>query len=321
MRFRNFVILLFFSAFTISELPAQPPAPSHYGAPHPEAPAQLADYQELIGRCHCKSIRRNQDGNWPDTVNAVWQFKYVLGGWAVQDETWKDDGTYTSSLRQYNSDSAEWVVTYFSSSSPTPPPHWTGGRKGDKMVLYRPQKSPNGLDGFNRLTFYDISEQGFKWIGEWVSQDESFSFPFWKIFCEKIKTPETNLSWLQGQWKNDKNGAIEEWTAAGENVFKGQAYKPATNHKKQILEELMLYKSGENWYYTPDVAHNAYPVPFKLMESTPEKLVFVNKTHDYPKQIVYERKGEGKLLVWIADLNEEGKAVNKRDFNFSKIQK
>jgi hypothetical protein len=54
------------------------------------------------------------------------------------------------------------------------------------MTLYKPQKATNGFDGYSRLTFYDISDSGYKWRGEWVSEDESVVFPFWKIDCKKL---------------------------------------------------------------------------------------------------------------------------------------
>ena len=42
------------------------------------------------------------------------------------------------------------------------------------------------MDGFSRLTFYDITDKGFKWIGEWVDPTEKVTFPF--IVEEKEKT-------------------------------------------------------------------------------------------------------------------------------------
>ena len=51
-----------------------------------------------------------------------------------------------------------------------------------------PQKAPNGMDGFSRLTFYDINDDGFKWIGEWVDEAGQITYPFWKIDCTKRKS-------------------------------------------------------------------------------------------------------------------------------------
>jgi hypothetical protein len=62
---------------------------------------------------------------------------------------------------------------------------WEGNRTGNKIILYREQAAPNGLEGFYKLTFFDITNKGYHWLGEWVDKQESFSYPTWKIFCKK----------------------------------------------------------------------------------------------------------------------------------------
>jgi hypothetical protein len=156
-----------------------------YGTINPLAPKMLADFDPLIGKCNCKSISKNQEGFWADTVDMTWTFKYIMDGMAVQDETIKEDGRHSGSIRQYNPDSSKWYVHYYSTSAaPQNLPTWEGEKteNGD-IVLYNEQKAPNGTEGFYRLTFSNISEHGYDWIGEWVNTAETFSFPTWKIFC------------------------------------------------------------------------------------------------------------------------------------------
>ena len=157
-----------------------------YGKPHPEAPQQIKDFQPMIGKCNCKSTSRNPDGSWAETVDMIWTFKYIMNGKAVQDETLKTDGKHSGSIRQFIADSSKWYVHYYSSNFPTTTlPEWEGKKEDDKIVLYRPQKAPNGMEGFSRLTFYDMSKTGYKWIGEWVDTTEKFIYPTWKIECVK----------------------------------------------------------------------------------------------------------------------------------------
>lgn len=159
-----------------------------YGAYNPEAPEQLKDFEPMIGSSLCESIQRNPDGAWQDTMQVIWEFKYIFDGKAVQDISWKEDGTHSSSIRQFNADSSKWAVTYFSSANANfNPSTWYGGKtENGNIVLSRPQKAPgSGRDGTNRLTFYHISEESFDWIGEWVSEDESIVYPFWKMACIK----------------------------------------------------------------------------------------------------------------------------------------
>ncbi|MCF7561104.1 hypothetical protein L3X39_10695 [Sabulilitoribacter multivorans] len=140
----------------------------------------------MIGECHCKSTARKQDGTWAGEIDMIWRFKYIMNGMAVQDETLKADGGHSGSIRQFNADSSKWYVHYYSSKGiPKILPAWEGEKKEDKIVLYREQKAPNGMDGSYRLTFYDMSETGYKWIGEWVDKSETVVYPTWKINCTR----------------------------------------------------------------------------------------------------------------------------------------
>ncbi|MCA6074256.1 hypothetical protein [Fulvivirga sedimenti] len=157
-----------------------------YGMIHPDAPIQTADFAPMLGVNTCISVVRNPDGTWQDSLKMIWTFKYIMNGSAVQDEVFSENNRYAGSIRKYNSDSAKWFVTYYSSASLPPYPHWTGNKQenGD-IVLHRPQPSPQGQAGDSRLTFYEIGENSFNWIGEWVSENGSVIYPFWKIFCKR----------------------------------------------------------------------------------------------------------------------------------------
>lgn len=149
------------------------------------APQEITDYAPMIGQCKCQSIRRSPDGTWTTPVSMLWTFEYIMNGTAIQDKTLKADGKHSGSIRQYDPDSARWNVHYYSNNSPggSPLSYWTGKKEKDKIVLYKPQKSSTGLEGFSRLTFYEYTEKGYQWIGEWVNTDETIVYPFWKIEC------------------------------------------------------------------------------------------------------------------------------------------
>lgn len=157
-----------------------------YGQPNPEASEQIKDFAPMIGKCDCKSVTRKQDGSWAEAVDMVWTFKYIMNGKAVQDETLKADGAHSGSIRQFIADSSRWFVHYYSSNSPsTVLSVWEGNKKDGKITLYRDQKAPNGMEGYFRLTFYDMSKTGYKWIGEWVDKTEKIVYPTWKIDCTR----------------------------------------------------------------------------------------------------------------------------------------
>lgn len=145
----------------------------------------LDDFSDMIGTCNCKSKRKGSDGNWLEAVDATWTFKYIMDGKGVQDNFSLANGLSGGSIRQYNEKEKSWYVHYYASNSPTPTlQSWAGEKtKENNIVLYSPQKSPDGEDGFYKLSFYDISKNGYKWKGEWVNKDESKINAFWTIEC------------------------------------------------------------------------------------------------------------------------------------------
>jgi len=182
-------ILLSFASFAQFEYDASAEFP--YGKPNPAAPKQITDYEPMIGECDCISTSRNPDQTWAEPVAMKWRFKYILNGMGVQDETLKEDGRHSGSIRQFIADSSRWYVHYYSSAGPsTVLSVWEGNKTEDNtIVLYKEQKAPNGTDGYFRLSFYDISKSGYKWIGEWINMDKTITFPTWKIECTR-KDPE-----------------------------------------------------------------------------------------------------------------------------------
>ncbi|MEP1032738.1 hypothetical protein [Ekhidna sp.] len=185
------ILTLLFSILATVNLFAQyeyePSNSNPFGKINPDAPKQTADYAPLIGTCKCKSVARVNQNTWADTVMMEWTFKYIMNGMAVQDETLKEDGAHSGSIRQYNADSARWYVHYYSSSTPTPILSAWGGNivENGNMVLYRDQKAPNGLEGYYRITFSKMTTEGFNWVGEWVNVDETIVYPTWRIYCRK----------------------------------------------------------------------------------------------------------------------------------------
>ncbi|NNF85661.1 MAG: DUF4440 domain-containing protein, partial [Winogradskyella sp.] len=132
-------------------------------------------------------------------IDMTWEWKYIMNGMAVQDETLKADGKHSGSIRQFIADSSRWYVHYYASGSPSSTlPTWEGNKKeNNNIVLYRDQKAPNSMDGFYRLTFYDINDNGYKWIGEWVDKSEQVVYPTWKIDCKKQTSTNNNLDTIK----------------------------------------------------------------------------------------------------------------------------
>ena len=159
-----------------------------YGTAYEGAPPEFMDWEPLIGTCQCRSVQRNADGSWKDTIDMTWVWKYILEGKAVQDYSLKSDGFHSTSIRQYNPDSSQWYVTFFGTASPSATPGtWKGGKIDEDIVLKKPQKAPNGMEGFYKITFSNITGKGFNWLGEWVDATGNIHYPTWKILCKKLE--------------------------------------------------------------------------------------------------------------------------------------
>ncbi len=181
------VIILLLSNIALAQFEYDASEAHPFGLPNPKAPKQIKDYEKLIGLCDCTSQSLNKDQTWADPVSMTWRFEYILNGMAIQDKTLKEDGRHSGSIRQYNVDSARWYVHYFTAPVPSAKlSTWEGNtQENGNIVLYKPSTAPNGTEGFFRLTFSEISSDGFNWIGEWVDQSETVVFPTWKIKCKK----------------------------------------------------------------------------------------------------------------------------------------
>ncbi|WP_223789850.1 hypothetical protein [Marinicella meishanensis] len=189
MKFDHMVgLLLGFAASTeVVEYPYAVGPQQPHGQLNPAAPKQLADFQPMIGSASCESVVRVDQQTWAEPVAMTWVFQYIMNGMAVQDITLKADGGHSGSIRQYDVANEQWNIHYFSTSTPTPQlPVWTGGKAGERLVFWREQAAPNGMSGHYRLTFYDMTASGYRWIGEWVSEDLSITYPTWKINCKKV---------------------------------------------------------------------------------------------------------------------------------------
>ena len=253
----KFIVLLVVSVTSIS-LGAQSnytfePSTEHpFGLPNPEASEQIIDWAPLIGESTCSSISRNADQSWAEPVEMTWRFKYIMNGKAVQDETLKADGRHSGSIRQFIPDSNQWYVHYYSSAGPTPVlSAWEGNRNEDgKIILYRDQKAPNGMEGFYKITFYDMTGEGFKWLGEWVTKDESFSFPTWKIDCQKkgvkdqqaieAKILENARAFSQAYMDADYKAMANAYTVDGK-IFPGGSQ---IIEGRKLIEERWTIRNG-----------------------------------------------------------------------------
>ncbi|OJJ22196.1 hypothetical protein BKI52_09155 [marine bacterium AO1-C] len=157
-----------------------------FGRPNPTAPKEITQFAFMVGQCDCVDSIRLVPGDPKWTImKSTWDGKYIMNGTAIQDGG--PNGRFNPlNIRIYDEKQQKWVVTYF-----TTPKYgsgvWKGKKEGNKMIMRQASTSPNGRKGENRLTFYNISKNGFSWKGEFVSEDGTVAYAFWKIQCTKVK--------------------------------------------------------------------------------------------------------------------------------------
>ena len=212
-----------------------------YGLPNPAMPDELLVFSPLIGDCNCRSVKRIDQETWADTLDMKWRFSYIMNGKGVQDQTWLPDGSHSGSIRQFIADSARWYVHYYSSAGPTPVlSAWEGNKTMDEeIILYRDQKALNGMEGRYKIRFYNISSDGFDWLGQWVTPDESIVYPTWKISCKKQKgSSEEDKKQI-----NEKAKRFSALYMAGDHVGIGRTY---TNDAKIFPSNQLIVEGQQN---------------------------------------------------------------------------
>ncbi len=96
------------------------------------------------------------------------------------------------------------------------------------------------------------------------------------------------LSWLAGSWRLTRDGDVTEeiWTTPREGMMLGM------NRSGESFFEYLRIESDEN-----DIRFFASPMgknetPFKLKESSEDRVVFENLKNDFPHRIIYHRTGD-----------------------------
>jgi len=160
--------------------PAAAPSAAEAGfAPgqiNPDAPPETAQFGRLAGIWDVDMAIRQDDGSWPkpgEGLKAEWRFRYILDGWAVQDD-WiappsevpveKGPRQLGTNIRIYDPAAGKWRIAWISNTQKTLSTleAVAEGEQAERMVLTG--KHPSGHT--QRVTFFDIGEDHFEWTLE-----------------------------------------------------------------------------------------------------------------------------------------------------------
>lgn len=102
-----------------------------------------------------------------------------------------------------------------------------------------------------------------------------------------LPTPD----FMVGYWLSCADGerVSETWQGAGTGVLLGTGL---THKRRGVDFEFMRIARHEDGYAFFGSPRGAPAVPFKMVISRPDRVVFENPGHDFPQRITYERAGD-----------------------------
>ena len=123
--------------------------------------------------------------------------------------------------------------------------------------------------------------------------------------------PLPDLSWLSGDWRRCQGDEIveERWLGPRGETMVGVNLTSAPG--KATFEHLRIAVSDGTWtYWAAPMGRTA--VPFRMIESAPQRAVFANPEHGFPARIVYWREGDELLARIEGTIKEQPAAVEWR---------
>ncbi|TWT44682.1 hypothetical protein RAS1_10970 [Phycisphaerae bacterium RAS1] len=120
------------------------------------------------------------------------------------------------------------------------------------------------------------------------------------VLLESADPALAGLSWLAGAWSDGGQGrrTEEHWTHATGGTMLGLGR--TTQSGRTVFFEFLRIESRPDGIYYVAQPLGRPPTAFKLVtgETGPDRVVFENPQHDFPKRISYTRRG-GELQVRI----------------------
>ena len=122
------------------------------------------------------------------------------------------------------------------------------------------------------------------------------------------------LGWLTGCWQGISGDQVidEQWMAPRGGVMLAMS-RTVRGGRVTASEFVALRVADGRIVYEANPSAQA-PARFTATTATADRAVFENRAHDYPKRIVYERKGADAMLAWIDD----GSGAKRVDYPFQR---
>ena len=157
-----------------------------FGTQHAEAPAPTEQFGQLVGIWLAQQEILTPDG-WKKEPNALWTWKYILGGYATQDLWYQKKDALAdyldisgrdymlSGIRIFDPKSNEWKIGWASNGGGQTPGqdggHFTARMEDGELIMSGPPFISEQGTSYQRVVFYQIQENNFKWRSDFSVDD------------------------------------------------------------------------------------------------------------------------------------------------------
>lgn len=121
------------------------------------------------------------------------------------------------------------------------------------------------------------------------------------------QTPREQLAFLEGTWKADGKDHYEVWKLTDSATLEGFAYK-LKNGKKIVTESFSVKIEKDRIIYEANVPNqnNGKTIAFVWNKTIVDAWSFENKSHDFPKKIIYRKHSDTSIEVSVLGENDNG---------------
>jgi hypothetical protein len=116
-----------------------------------------------------------------------------------------------------------------------------------------------------------------------------------------IANDVSQLAWFAGCWQIARGDQVidEQWMMPRAGVMLGMS-RTVRAGRTTATEFVTLHVVDGRIVYEANPSGQK-PTPFAATSASPDRAVFENPSHDYPKRIVYERKSDIAITASIDD--------------------
>ena len=155
-----------------------------------KAPAETVQYGQLVGNWKVRQYGLDNKGEWKEGGSADWNFYWILGGAAIQDDwiapSLKDPAPESgrqlgTNIRIYNPKLKQWEMAWASNTG-AKVDTFTAVEKDGSIVM---RGIYTGVE--TRITFYDINQKTFSWKMETQTKETGTWKEVYRIEAKRMK--------------------------------------------------------------------------------------------------------------------------------------